>query len=49
LLETIWHVLIGAAIFVFFVYSKWKQITGNYKGLGNGGIQTLFRNRRYDH
>ncbi len=46
ILTTIWNVSIAIAIAAIFVYLHWKRWDNRYKGLGNGGVQTLFGDKK---
>jgi len=38
--------LLGIAFIALFVYVKWRHWDNRYKGLGDGGIQTIFGRKK---
>jgi hypothetical protein len=45
-LKTIWDVFVTIALAVLFGYMQWKRYDSRYKGLGDGGVQTLFGDKK---
>jgi hypothetical protein len=45
-LALISKVLLGTAFIALYVFVQWKYWNNRYKGLGTGGIQTVFGDKK---